>query len=145
MLNLFKLNTQTKKTKNKPISLEKDKYYYKDYPISTREWNNSIYVFNKNTLALIPQSTISAINLIKGYLNIYNLNLEQRMRKKWFLKRFRGLSSHKPYVSNGEFKHTNDKVIITLYTYNRQKLNYISLLEKRYLRIFDSVRKKKKK
>lgn len=143
MLNLFKLNTQTKKTKNKPISLEKDKDYYKDYPISTREWNNSIYVYNKNTLALIPQSTISAINLIKGYLNIYNLNLEQRMRKKRFLKRFRRLSSHKPYVSNGEFKHTNDKVIITLYTYNRQKLNYISLLEKRYLRIFDSVRKKK--
>lgn len=49
------------------------------------------------------------------------------------LRRLRRLSSHKIYVSNGEFKHTNDKVIITLYTYNRQKFNYLTLLDERYL------------
>lgn len=101
--------------------------------MSTREWNNSIYQFNKNTLALIPQATISTLRLIKGYFHTYNLTIENKLRKTRLLPRLRRLSSHKIYVSNGEFKHTNDKVIITLYTYNRQKFNYLSLLNARYL------------
>lgn len=135
MLNLFKLNTR-KTNNNKLISIEQDKDYYKDFPVSTREWNNSIYVFNKDTLALIPQATISIIDLIKGYLTIYNSNIERELRKGIMLQRFRRLSSHKTYVSNGEFKHTNDKVIITLYTYNRQKFNYLSMLKTRYVSLF---------
>jgi len=131
MLNLFKLYTK-KINKNILVNIEKKIDYYKYFPVSTREWNNSIYVFNKNTLALIPQSTISIIKLIRGYFNIYNLNIERHMRKARLLSRLRRLSSHKTYVSSGEFKHTNDKVIITLYTYNRQKYNYLSLLKKRY-------------
>lgn len=101
--------------------------------MSTREWNNSIYQFNKNTLALIPQATISTLRLIKGYFHTYNLTIESKLRKTRLLPRLRRLSSHKIYVSNGEFKHTNDKVIITLYTYNRQKFNYLYLLDVRYL------------
>lgn len=84
----------------------------------------------------IPLATEYTIKLIKGYLNIYNLNIERRMRKARLLSRFRKLSSHKIYVSKGEFKHTNHKVIITLYTYNRQKYNYLSLLKKRYISLF---------
>lgn len=34
------------------------------------------------------------------------------------------ISSHKIYVSNGEFKHTNDKINIDMFIYNRQKYNY---------------------
>lgn len=144
MLNLFKLNTR-KTNNNKNITIEKNKDYYKDFPVSTREWNNSIYVFNKNTLALIPQATMSTIYLIKGYLTIYNSNLERKLRKGRLLRRFRKLSSHKTYVSNGEFKHTNDKVIITLYTYNKQKFNYLSVLKKRYLSLFFKNKKIGKK
>ncbi len=143
MLNLFKLNKR-KTNKNKHVNTEKDKDYYKDFPVSTREWDNSIYVFNKNTLGLIPQATIWTIYLIKAFLNIYNLNLERNMRITRLLPRFRRLSSHKTYVSNGEFKHTNDKVIITLYTYNRQRLNYLSLLKKRYLSLFYNKKTRKK-
>lgn len=147
MLNLFILNTKKTNNNNKLANIEKDKDYYKDFPVSTREWNNSIYLFNQKTLGLIPQATKSAINLIKSYLNIYNLNLERKMRKTRLLRRFRRLSSHKTYVSNGEFKHTNDKVIITLYTHNRQKYNYISILKERYLSLFfnKNIRKKLKK
>lgn len=153
ILSLFKLNTKNIDpdleqsalkvynlyTKNTDPDLvrstawEKDKLYYKCYPVSTREWNNSIYPFNKNTLALIPQATISTLKLIKGYFHTYNLTIESKLRKTRLLPRLRRLSSHKIYVSNGEFKHTNDKVIVTLYTYNRQKFNYLSLLDERYL------------
>ena len=110
--------------------------YYKDFPLTTREWNNSIYIFNKNTLGLIPQSSISTIKLIKAYLNLYNSNIERKIRRTRLLRRLRRLSSHKIYLNNGEFKHTNDKVTITLYTYNKQKYNYLSALKKRYLNIF---------
>ena len=127
----------TRKThKNKPVSIEKDKDYYKDFPVSTREWNNSIYVFNKKTLALITQSTISTLKLINGYLTLYNWNLEHKLRKAILSQRLKRFSSHKTYISNGEFKHTNHKVIITLYTYNKQKYNYLSVLKERYLSLF---------
>lgn len=147
MLNLFKLNTR-KANENKAVNIAQDKDYYKDYPISTREWNNSIYAFNKNYLALIPLATLSAIYLIKGYLILYNSNVERKVRRKKLLQRFRRLSAHKTYVSNGEFKHTNNKVIITLYTYNRQRFNYMSMLKKKYLDSFynnENIRKILKK
>jgi hypothetical protein len=52
------------------------------------------------------------------------------------LHRLRKLSSNKIFISNGEFKHTNNKVTITLYIYNKQKNNYLLKLKKRYLRKF---------
>jgi Mitochondrial ribosomal protein (VAR1) len=135
MLNLFKLNT-SKTNKNNYVSIEKLKNYYKYFPHSTREWNNSIYLFNIKTLALIPGATLSTTYLIRGYLAIYNTYLESVLRSGTILRRFRRLSSNKTYVSNGEFKHTSDKVLITLYTYNRQKFNYLSVLKRKYLSSF---------
>jgi len=55
---------------------------------------------------------------------LYNYNLERKLRSNKLLHRLRRLSFHKIYVSNGEFKHTNNKVVITLYLYNRQRVNY---------------------
>lgn len=142
MLNIF--NVYTKNTKKiYPTRIECSNYY-KYFPVSTREWNNSIYVFNKNTLGLIPQSTISAINIINGYFNIYNSKIERNMRITRLLTRFRRLSSHKTYVSNGEFKHTNNKVIITLYIYNRQNYNYLSVLKTIRSSLFCNEKNKKK-
>jgi hypothetical protein len=135
MLNLFKLNT-SKTNKNNYVSVEKLKDYYKYFPLSTREWNNSIYLFNIKTLALIPIATISTIYLIRGYLALYNTYLEGLLRRGTMLPRVRRLSSNKTYVSNGEFKHTVDNVLITLYTYNRQKFNYLSVLKQKYIRLF---------
>ncbi len=127
MLNLFKLNIN-RKTEKKLID-EQEKHS-KHYPSSVREWNNSIYVYNKSSLSLIPQVTISTLNLIKSYFNLYNYQLERKIRKSRLLRRLRRLSSHKIYVSNGEFKHTNNKVLITLYLFNRQKSNYERIIKK---------------
>jgi hypothetical protein len=73
---------------------------------------------------LIPQVTELVNKLIKSYFNLYNLKLERKIRSSRLLRRLRKLSSNKIYVSNGEFKHTNNKVIITLYLFNRQKFNF---------------------
>jgi Mitochondrial ribosomal protein (VAR1) len=127
MLNLFKLYYNKKIEKQKIDPQEK---HNKHYPSAVREWNNSIYVFNKNAINLIPQATELVNKLIKSYFNLYNLKLERKIRSNRLLGRLRKLSSNKIYVSNGEFKHTNNKVVITLYLFNRQKFNIDKKIQK---------------
>jgi hypothetical protein len=110
MLNLFELYNNNKTEKKKRNFQEK---HNKHYPSAVREWNNSIYVFNKNAINSIPQATELATELIKSYFNLYNLQLERKIRSSRLLRRLRKLSSNKISVSNGEFKHTNNKVVIT--------------------------------
>ena len=125
MLDLFKLNSRESKEKKVIV----DKKTSKHFPSSVREWNNSIYVFNKNSLNLIPSTTISVIKIIKSYFSLFNKDLERKMRTKRLLLRLRRLSSNKVYLSKGEFKHTNNKVSINLYMFNRQKYNYLSRIK----------------
>ena len=127
MLNLFKLYYNKKIEKQKIDPQEK---HNKHYPSAVREWNNSIYVFNKNAINLIPQATELVNKLIKSYFNLYNLKLERKIRSNRLLGRLRKLSSNKIYVSNGEFKHTNNKVVITIYLFNRQKFNIDKKIQK---------------
>jgi hypothetical protein len=56
---------------------------------------------------------------------LYNKRLESKVRKRKISIRTRTLSTHKIYVSKGEYKHTNNNVIINIYTYNKQKYNYL--------------------
>jgi hypothetical protein len=72
---------------------------------------------------------------------MYNSSIEAKLRRKRLTPKSRRLSSHRIYAGNSELKHTNDKVIITFYTYNRQKYNYLSVLRNRYLKLFRVKRK----
>src|SRR6266511_3202933 len=72
------------------------------------------------------------ITHIKNYLNMYNNKLELKVRRQRIRIKSRRLSSHKIFVSKGEFKHTNDRVMINIYIYNRQKYNYFYKLKKIY-------------
>jgi hypothetical protein len=80
------------------------------------------------------------MKLIRGYLNSYHLGIESLLRKERLRRRYRKMSTNRIFVSDGEFKHTNDKVNITLYVYNRQKLNYLLKLKKRYTRLFKKAK-----
>lgn len=128
MLNLLKIK-EIKKELINPLTTK-----FKHFPSSVREWNNSIYVFNKNTLNLIPSTTISAMKIIKGFFSVYNKDLEKKMRSKRLLLRLRRLSSNRIYLSRGEFKHINNNVSINIYMFNRQKHNYLSKLKNIYLK-----------
>ena len=68
--------------------------------------------------------------MIKNYFNLSNLKLKNFKKGKISNKSVK-LSTNKIFLSNGEIKHTNDKVIITLYLYNRQKYNYLYKIKKR--------------
>lgn len=80
------------------------------------------------------------MKLIKAYFNLYHLQIESLLRKDRLRRRFRKISTNKIFISDGEFKHTNDKVNITLYVYNKQKLNYLLKLKKRYLTLFKKAK-----
>lgn len=129
------LNIIKKTNINKP-------YYFdntdslKHFPSSTRYWDSSIFMYNNNSLSLIPNISLFAIRFIRNYFYFYNKKIEGKIRRKKIYNRRRKLSINRIFLSKGEFKHTNNKVIITLYIYNKQKNNYLLKLKKRYINKF---------
>lgn len=139
MLNIIKskLNTTYKK---KGLNDSSIAIYNRDVIPAVRNWKSSIYAYNKNAINLIPIKSKYVMKLIKAYFNLYHLQLESLLRKNRLRRRFRKISTNRIFISDGEFKHTNDKVNITLYVYNKQKLNYLLRLKKRYLTLFKKAK-----
>lgn len=125
MLNIIKL----KLNDNKPSNILSNKgdilNQAKHYPSATREWLNSIYSFNKSTTRLLPVFDIVIIKLIKSYFSLYSRNLEKKLKYVAINTRKRRSLPNRIIVSKADIKHTNDKVFITLYLYNRQKTYYL--------------------
>jgi hypothetical protein len=90
-------------------------------------------MYNNNTLSIIPNLSKIAIEFIRNYFYLYNKKLEKKLRRKRIYNRHRKLSINRIFISKGEFKHTNNKVIITLFVYNKQKYNYLQKLKQRYI------------
>nr|YP_009355415.1 ribosomal protein subunit 3 [Coccocarpia palmicola]ARB49960.1 ribosomal protein subunit 3 [Coccocarpia palmicola] len=103
--------------------------YVKHNPPANKEWYNSIYAFNKNTVKLLPSLNKLIFKLIKSYFYLYNHKFENKIRLPRMRIKQRRLSVNKIFVSKAELKHTNDKIIITLYIYNRQNLYYLNKLK----------------
>jgi Mitochondrial ribosomal protein (VAR1) len=139
MLNILKSKLKNK-YKKKSVNRDNITIYYKDFVPAIRDWKSSIYTYNKYFLTLIPVANRFVIKLIKSYFNSYNCKLESKIRKEKLRRRYRKLSTNKIFISNGEFKHTNDKLSITIYFFNRQKYNYLLKINKRYTRLFNKIR-----
>ncbi len=92
----------------------------KYFPPFSKEWKNSIYVFNFNNLKNLPLYNININTLVKNYFNLY-FN-QKFINNKFRSPRIKRLSLNKIFVSKAEIKHTNSKAIVTIYTYNREKL-----------------------
>jgi hypothetical protein len=127
-LNLIKTNY----LKNDKYNESQTTYSLKHFPTSTREWNSSIYSFNKNSLDLIPVASLSASKIIRSYFQLFNINMEKELRTKRLSVRRRKNSKNKIYIGNSEFKHTNNKVIVNLYLFNRQERSFFIILKKKY-------------
>lgn len=106
-------------------------------PSFAKEWNNTIYSFNQNTLKNIPVNHLNINKIIKGYFNLYFKDNKYTGSKFILLKRRRNLL-RRIHISNAEIKHTNNKAIITLYTINREK----NVLKKKYLEINKKISKR---
>lgn len=128
MLNILKL----KKKNNIPkIKFDYGEYVgaYKHNVPSNKEWFNSIYAFNKNYLKLLLINDNIVFNIIKSYFYMFNKSLENTKTRRKDIRIIRN-SGRKTWVSKPEIKHTNDKVIITLFVFNRYYNYFLKNLPK---------------
>ena len=145
MLNISKLKNNSVKKKT---ILKKGEYVgeIKHYPAATKEWFNSIYAYNKNTIKPLPSADIYVTSLIKSYFNLFNKDFENSVKLNIIRFKKRKDSMSRVLVGKPEFKHTNDKVIITLYVYNREIVKYINKIKNiQYFRFLDILKNYKLK
>ena len=131
MLNNFKVkvnNYNLYKNYNKGNEIAKAKHYVP----ADKEWFNSIYAYNKNTIKLLPVADKVILKLLKSYFNSYSPTLERSAKLPYLRRRLRRLSTNRMLISRAELKHTSDKVIVTVYVYNRQNTYYIRKLKELY-------------
>jgi len=134
MLNIFKVklkNYNLNRNYNKGNEIAIAKHYVP----ADKEWFNSVYAYNKNTIKLLPAADKVILKLIKSYFNLYSPVLQKNVKFPRLRRRLRRLSTNRMLVSRAELKHTSDKVIATVYVYNRQKTYYIRKL----LSIVDTI------
>lgn len=93
-------------------------------PPVSKEWKNTIYAFNQNNIKDLPANDLNLNLLIKNYFNLYFNGIFLKNKKH---SNKRKSPFNKIHVSKPEIKHTNNKALITVYVYNREKL---SLLKK---------------
>jgi len=130
MKNIFEqnLNKNSRITSlNKKVGdIGKTKYL----PSFSKEWKNTIYAYNKNTLKNTPSNDVNINKIIQSYFNLYFKNQKFTGNNKFILLKRRRNFLRKIYVSNAEIKHTNNKAIITLFTVNREK----KALQKKFIK-----------
>lgn len=86
----------------------------------TKEWFNSVYHYNVNNVKNLSLLDLSVVKIITNYFNMFSSRLEKSVLIKRRGVWKRNLQLKKVLIGKPEFKHTNDKVIITLYVYNRE-------------------------
>lgn len=118
-----------KKSPIKTISyMNNDSGKVRHFTPAAQEWFNSIYSFNKNYIKTLPSADKNLMKLLRSYFNFF-IN-PKLLKTKRIANRYRKLSANKVFIGKGELKHTNEKVIITNYIYNAEKLYLKSLIRK---------------
>lgn len=134
-------NLKIKKDQSK-LLFQDDLDYTKYSPATNKEWNNSIYTYNKNSIKNLPSISKRIENLITNYFNFFNVEIETKLRKVLKQKRalkikFRRFSIQKIFIGKTTTKHFVSKVIVTLYTFNQQER---FLLRRLRINIIQSLR-----
>jgi hypothetical protein len=108
------------------------------FPPVSREWKNSIYIFNLNNIKNFPIYDININNLIKMF---FNLRFKYKfIFKKYKVPKFISRSYNKIYTSKAEIKHTNNKAILTVYVYNREKIVLLKKIKNLNITFFNRVK-----
>ena len=70
--------------------------------------------------------------LIKSFFNLY-FN-PKFLYSKYLSAKARSISLNKIFASKAEVKHTNNKAVITVYVYNREKISLLKKIKNAYMR-----------
>lgn len=145
---MFKLNNENQIVGNKSLTefikkkftggkaLNKTKHFHP----ATKEWVNSVYFYNKDFLKTMPAADNAVNRLIKSYFSISPILNKKKTRRVEL--RFKRLSLNRVLVSKAEMKHTNNKVVVTVYLYNKNKKTMLYRLKNLYNSLYYSVGKK---
>ena len=106
------------------------------FPSAIKEWSNSIYAFNNNSIKNLSIADKNLLKLIKSYFNFYFNGIF--LRSDRIATRFKRLAVKKIFASKAELKHTNSKVIITLYIYNEERRILIQKIKRLEAILFPS-------
>ena len=87
---------------------------------NNQEWYNSTYNYNLKYTKHLPVIDNVIFKLIKGYFTIYSKIMDKRIKIKNLSSLKRRLSGSKIWISRPEIKHTNDKIVINLFIFNRK-------------------------
>nr|YP_010371636.1 ribosomal protein S3 [Exserohilum rostratum]UOU81290.1 ribosomal protein S3 [Exserohilum rostratum] len=132
MLNIFKnkqnnfndksLNTNYIIEKNNKIQSNSERDEYNNiifHSSSSKEWLSSVYSYNKSYLKSLISKDAVLNTLLRSYCNMLQDKIKILFKRRRDNKvRY---SANKIYASRAELKHTNTKLFITLYLYNKQK------------------------
>jgi hypothetical protein len=78
-----------------------------------------LYTYNTKNTKYLPSHSVNINNMINKYFDMH-INLFNEAKA----------SLNKIFISKPEVKFTNKKLIITIYTYNKEKLNIIRKIRK---------------
>ena len=92
------------------------------FPPSINEWHNSVYFYKKRDLVSLISKDSSVYTLLDSYFNIKPSKwVKIKIKHKWqSLKRI--------FISKPEIKHSSNKIVITVYTLNKEKLYFLKKL-----------------
>lgn len=145
---LFLKKDTNLKMNDKSKNLFLDNLDYTKYsPAASKEWNNSVYTYNKNSTKNLPTISKRINKIITSYFNFFNSKIERKLnkllnQKKTLRIRIRKSSIQKIFISKIFTKHFVSKIIITIYTFNQQERFF---LEKLRANLFESWELSKKK
>jgi len=107
------------------------------FPPTTKEWFNSIYSYNNNSIKNLNVANKNLNKLIKSYFNFFFR--KKFLKSKRIAVRLRRLSMKKIFISKAELKHTNTKVLVTLYVYNEERRILINKIKRLEILLFPSL------
>nr|NP_074911.1 ribosomal protein S3 [Podospora anserina]CAA32860.1 unnamed protein product [Podospora anserina] len=137
-LSIFLAQALNKDNKKIPFK-SKSEVGKRYFPPVSREWKNSIYVFNKNNIKNMPIYDLNINLLIKSFFNLY-FN-PKFLYNKYRSYKTRSISLNKIFASKAEVKHTNNKAVITVYVYNREKISLLKKIKKLNKNLFNLIAK----
>lgn len=91
----------------------------KHYPPAVKEWNDSVYTYNKNYLKNLPTKDIATNKIIKSYFSLNDCKHLARSKRMRIL--IRKLAGTNIFIAKPEFKQTNDNLSLTIYTLDRER------------------------
>jgi hypothetical protein len=127
-----------KKTVNKPLTyIINDTGKTRHFTPAAQEWFNSIYAYDHNYIRSLPIADKNLLSLLKSYFNMQIKPKGKRaIRKAKKANKKRRLLTKKVFIGKGDIKHTSNKVTITFYVHNTEKMflsaNIRKLVKKLY-------------